>query len=280
MSQWLVIVMNGMKIIDMGSGAPVVLVPGIQGRWEWMKPAVEALSKRCRVITFSLADEPTSGARFDEAAGFQSYVQQIDDALDETGVRAATICGVSYGGLVAAAFAARRPERTKALVLTSAIPPSWTPDKRVRFLMRAPRLLSPLFAINSLRLFPEMVIAKQGLMPGLSFAVRHVALVLAHGFSPRLMARRVRLLDGLPLERELASLDLPTLVITGEHGLDRVVPVELTMDYLRRWPHARAATLPRTGHLGLVTRPDAFADLVVPFAEHASSGEAQRRRIV
>ena len=39
-----------MTIVDVGSGPPVILVPGIQGRWEWMKPAVDALSARCRVV--------------------------------------------------------------------------------------------------------------------------------------------------------------------------------------------------------------------------------------
>ena len=54
-----------MKIVDIGRGSPIVLIPGIQGRWEWMKPAVEALARRSRVITFSLADEPTAAGSFD-----------------------------------------------------------------------------------------------------------------------------------------------------------------------------------------------------------------------
>ena len=29
---------------DRGAGPPLVLVPGIQGRWEWMAPAVDALA--------------------------------------------------------------------------------------------------------------------------------------------------------------------------------------------------------------------------------------------
>ena len=47
--------MNG--IVDQGSGPPIVLSPGLQGRWEWMRPAVDALAKHYRVITFSLCDE-------------------------------------------------------------------------------------------------------------------------------------------------------------------------------------------------------------------------------
>ena len=30
-------------MIDVGSGTPVVLIPGLQGRWEWMAPTVDAL---------------------------------------------------------------------------------------------------------------------------------------------------------------------------------------------------------------------------------------------
>jgi pimeloyl-ACP methyl ester carboxylesterase len=266
-----------MKVIDRGSGAPVVLVPGIQGRWEWMLPAVDALAQRCRVITFSLADEPTSCASFDEASGFDCYVRQIRDALDVTGVESAVICGVSYGGLIAAAFAARYPDRARGVVVVSALPPSWTPDARVRFLMRAPRLLSPVFCINSLRLFGEMVAAKEGLFAAISFALRHVGAVARHPFSPVLMARRVRLLQGNRLEAELTQLGVPALILTGQAELDRVVPVATTREYLRLWPHASSATIDRSGHLGSITRPQQFADLVARFAD---TERERRRRVV
>lgn len=269
-----------MKIIDRGSGTPVVLVPGIQGRWEWLQPAVDALATRCRVITFSLADEPTCGASFDERTGFDCYVRQIGDALDAAGVQSAIVCGISYGGLIAAAFAARHPDRTRAVVVVSAIPPSWKPDGRVRFLMRAPRLLSPLFCINSLRLFPEMVAAKESFGSAVSFAIRHLATVIWYRFSPPLMARRVRLLEGIDLEAEVTQVRVPTLVIAGQPDLDRVVPVALTRDYLRLWPEARFASIDRSGHLGSISKPDEFAELVTRFAESLSRTHDQRRRIV
>ena len=254
-----------MNIVDVGTGTPIVLIPGIQGRWEWMRAAVDVLSAHCRVITFSLADEPTSGAHFDESAGIWSYVQQVSDVLDAKGIRTATVCGVSYGGLIAAAFAARHPERVSALVLVSAIPPSWRPDARAQFFMRAPRLFSPLFCVGSLRMCPEIFAAK-GQLSGAVFAAQHAATVLANFFSPRLMARRARMVAALDIEQELARVHCPTLVITGEPTLDRVVPVRVTRDYHRIWPHATEAVLARTGHLGLITKPDEFARLVVSFA--------------
>jgi pimeloyl-ACP methyl ester carboxylesterase len=256
-----------LNIVEKGTGTPVVLIPGIQGRWEWMQPAVDALARHCRVITFSLADEPSSGAFFDEGSGFDCYVRQINDALEATAVSSAIICGISYGGLIAAAFGARHPERTRGVIVVSAIPPSWTPDARVRFLMRAPRLLSPVFCISSLRLLGEMVAAREGLVSALSFALRHLVAVVRHPFSPVLMARRVRLLDGNALEAEMARLRAPALVVTGQAELDRVVPVSLTHDYLRLWPHAGGTAIARSGHLGSITRPEEFAELVVRFAD-------------
>jgi len=259
-----------MTIIDVGSGPPVVLVPGIQGRWEWMKPAVDALAADCRVITFSLADEPSCGGRFDEANGFACYVDQVREAMDQAAVSKAVIAGVSYGGLIAAAFAARHPERVRALVLISALPPSWTPNARARFYLRAPRLLFPLFMINSLRMYREIAAATPGVRRGVSAAVRHALNVLTHRLSPSRMARRVHLLSSVQLSRDLRTASAPTLVITGEPGLDLVVPVRLTEEYMRLYPQAERVTLPRTGHLGLITRSREFAAAVVPFVDRNS----------
>src|SRR5262245_53108292 len=257
-----------MKIVDRGTGSPVVLIPGAQGRWEWMRPSVDALAKRCRVITFSLADEPTSGASFDESAGIWSYVQQVLDVLEQTNVRQATICGVSYGGLIAAAFAARHPDKVSGLVLMSAIPPSWRPDARQSFFLRAPLLLSPLFCVVSVRMCRE-IFAALGILRGAAFTTRHTGTVLANMFSPRLMARRARMVASLDIDRELSRVQCPTLVVTGEQSLDLVVPVAMTRQYHRIWPHATEAVITRTGHLGPITKADEFADLVASFADQA-----------
>jgi pimeloyl-ACP methyl ester carboxylesterase len=262
-----------MNIIDRGSGVPVVLVPGIQGRWEWMAPAVDALATRCRVITFSLADEPSAKwpAR---GSGFDAYVEQVGQALDALHLDRAVICGVSYGGLVASAFLRRHPERVTGLALVSAIPPSWKPDARARFFMRRPNLLLPLFLLSSLRLHREIAAAVSGWWPGIMASARQGLRSLTHFPAPGRMARRAAMtgeaaVDGLP------DIHVPTLVITGERGLDRVVPTTLTAEYCRIWPHATAVTLEHTGHLGLVTRPDAFADAVVSFAESCEGTEAE-----
>jgi pimeloyl-ACP methyl ester carboxylesterase len=269
-----------MKIVDMGSGPPLVVIPGIQGRWEWMRPGVDALARQCRVVTFSLVDERSCGARIDRTVGFHDYVDQIGHALDLAGIDAAAICGVSYGGLIAASFAARHPQRTRSLVLVSALSPSWVPDARVSFYLRSPRLLAPLFCVVSpLRMRRELAAAMPNVGERLATSVRSGWNVLTHMCSPTLMARRVHMLAGLNLTDEAAGVRVPTLLVTGEVALDCVVPPRITHEYQQLWPHARVATVERTGHIGFVTRPRAMAEVIAPFVEETAAVPDARRQI-
>jgi len=113
---------------------PLVLIPGIQGRWEYMRPTVEALSAHFDVITFSLR-----GDRLDE------YVEQTRQALDDRGISRAVICGVSFGGVIARRFAAEHPDRTQALVLASTPGPGWHLRPRHDVYARWPLIFGPLF---------------------------------------------------------------------------------------------------------------------------------------
>jgi pimeloyl-ACP methyl ester carboxylesterase len=246
-------------MIDLGSGTPIVLIPGIQGRWEWVRPAVEALARRQRVVAFSLCDERTSGFACEPSRGFENYVNQVTQAMDRAGLRSAVVAGISYGGLIASEFAARHPDRVSRLVLVSALPTSWMPDARVRFYLKAPRLLSPLFVLTAPgRLRAEFAAAVPGVAGRLGAMARHGLRVARAPMSPTLMARRVRWAEQHRFA-DPSSVEAPTLVVTGEPGLDRIVPVASTQRYLGQLRSAEHVVLERTGHLGIVTRPDAFA---------------------
>jgi pimeloyl-ACP methyl ester carboxylesterase len=94
---------------EQGSGPPLVLLPGIPGPWEYVRPAVEALAASYRVLTFGLGPE----------CSIESDVARICRELDDRRLEQAVICGISFGGLIALRFAATHPARTRALVLAS-----------------------------------------------------------------------------------------------------------------------------------------------------------------
>ena len=260
-----------MAWFSFGAGPPLVLVPGIQGRWEWMRPAVDALAHRFRVLTYSLAGERSSGVAFGPDRGFDAHVSQLEAILDEAGGERATVCGVSFGGLIAVRFAAVLPHRVDRLVLVSAPAPTWRPEARVERYASAPRTSAIAFVAGAPgRLWREIVAAVPGRRRRWKAAASYLWAVAANPASPVRMAARVRCLGGHDFVRDAVSVVAPALVITGEPSLDRVVPVTGTREYLDLIPAATGHTLARTGHIGLVTRPEAFADAVFGFCFNRS----------
>lgn len=252
-------------MIDTGTGTPIVLIPGLQGRWEWMRPAVNALARHNRVISFSLCDERSSPFPCDPAKAFDNYVEQVSAALDRAHLQKAVIAGVSYGGLIAAEFAARHPERVQGLVLANALHKTWRPDQQQRRFLKAPRLLSPLFVATApARLRAEMSAAFPRLLSRLKFVATFGLTVGPALTSPAKMARRIEWATHHHFA-DAGAIAAPALIITGEPGLDRVVPVEVTKRYMDDLHTARHIVLERTGHNGLVTRPEAFADVLGRF---------------
>jgi 3-oxoadipate enol-lactonase len=258
---------SGKSMVDLGKGTPVVLIPGLQGRWEWMRPTVDALARHHRVITFSLCDEPTSGFPCDPAKGFSNFIEQADQALERSGLTRAVIIGVSYGGLIASEFAARRPQRVSRLVLASALHRTWQPDRLQQRCLNAPRLMSPVFVATSpSRLRPEISAALAGVKARLRFSVQQAVRAVLSPTTPTRMARRIAWARSHQFANP-HSVKAPTLVVTGEPGLDRVMPVDVTRRYLEDIDSARHVVLEHTGHLGSMTRPEAFAGVVRSFME-------------
>ena len=258
-------------MIDLGHGHPIVLIPGIQGRWEWMLPAVEAMAARARVISYTLCGDRGSRCRLDEEKGFENYMAQLDAVVERAALPRAALCGVSYGGLIAVHYAARHPERVSALVLASALGPGWRPDARVTKYVRAPRLLAPLFVVRSpLVVAREVAAALPGRRDRWAFRRRHLVRILRAPFSPVRMAQRVRFALEVDFTEDCRKVMAPTLVITGEPDLDQIVPVETTREYIACIPGARHVIFEGTGHLGVVTRPDRFADIVCDFVDDAT----------
>ena len=265
--------MRSLQIVTKGNGAPLVLIPGLQGRWEYMAPAVDALARSFRVVTFALCGERTSGLRFDRSLGLDNFADQVAAALDELRIDRAVICGVSFGGVVALRFAATRPDRTIALVLASTPPPIWRLRRRHEVYARVPWIFGPLFLLETpFRLRTELMRTFPERRARLQFGFRQLRTLLRAPVSVVRMAERGRLLARLNLAADCQRVASPTLVVTGDPGLDHVVPTSGASEYLRLVPGARGAVVERTGHLGTITCPDAFAAVVSRFVAEVTSG--------
>jgi 3-oxoadipate enol-lactonase len=267
-----------MKIFDRGSGPPLIVVPGVQGRWEWMQPALDALSRACRTISYTLCGDFGSGMPLDRKLGFECYMRQLDAVVERTGVQRFALCGVSYGGWIALRYAARRPERVSALILVSAPSPGWSPSARQRSYISRPWLSTPAFVLGApFRVWPEIRAALPSWTSRIRFAVGQGLRVLTAPSIPSLMAARVRQEQALDFCGDCGLVRAPTLILSGEEGLDTVVPVAVTQRFQSLIPGARYEMLNGTGHLGLVTQPERFARLVSGFVRADGSGPFRQR---
>ena len=258
-------------MFDQGTGPALIVVPGIQGRWEWLAPALRALSRRCRAISYTLCGDFGAQMRYDPAEGFENYLRQLDRIFERTGLERAALCGISYGGFIALRYAATRPERVTALVLASSPAPGWKPNEQQSRYIRRPWLSAPAFVATApLRLAPEIYAAFDSWTARVRFALTHATRVAVSPMIPSVMATRVTLQQSMDFEPDCARITVPTLVISGEEDLDRVVPTGITRRYASLIRGARYEKMDRTGHLGVLTRPEQFAHLVSDFV-HSST---------
>lgn len=253
-----------------GHGPPLLVIPGLQGRWQWMRPGIRVLASHFRVATYSLAGDAEEVLPL-AATSFDDLVRQARNVLARAGMSRATVCGVSYGALIATRLAARYPDLVSALILASPLPPDFTPDARVRRLIGHPRLMAPTFVAGAPgRTLPEIRQARPRDWPWC--AAEMLSLVARWPQSPVRMAERVRLLEDVDLVADARRVRCPTLIVTGVDGLDVIVPPAGSRRFASVIPHATTIALPHTGHFGMVTRPHVFAQVVRDFLARASDG--------
>ncbi len=261
-------------MITKGTGFPVVLIPGIQGRWEWMRPTIDAMTAGHRVITASLQELRPD---IERDGVFTAWTHGLDELLDKAHERQATIIGVSFGGLIAARYAARRPERVTSLILASTPDPAWKPGPDDEFCLRHPWLSLPYFGARGLaRLLPELKHSRDSWPARIELGKEHARRIFEAPLEPKRMASWVREWQRYDLTADCKQIVAPTLIVTGEAGLDRVVPVRDSKKYLKLIRGSTHQVLPGTGHIGVITRPYRFAELAGQFI-HAVHANAHAR---
>lgn len=256
------------EIVERGTGAPVVVVPGIQGRWEYSRGLVNALAEHARVITFSLCDERE--ACDTNGSGMDVFAAQVESALDRLDVSRAAIVGVSFGGLVALRFAATRPRRTSALVMISAPGPQWHLRPRHEWYARLPWIFGPVFlAETPFRLRREVVTALPNRLERRAYVRAQLRTITEAPVSFGRMAARARLIGRYDRVADSVRVASPTLVLQGDDALDHVTGSGGTDRYAQLIAGARLVQMEGTGHLGSVTRPAECAGIVHRFLDAA-----------
>jgi len=102
-----------------GAGPTVVLAHGFGGSARNFRPQARALASECTVVTYDARGHARSEAPPDaDAYAFERLIDDFESVASET-AEPIVAGGLSLGAMTALGFAARRPERVRALLLAS-----------------------------------------------------------------------------------------------------------------------------------------------------------------
>ena len=121
-----------LNVVEVGSGAPVVLVHGLPScAADWAEGPQQLAARGYRVIAYDRMGYGYSSrpAATPERYTVESNARDLGALLDALGIAQATLVGWSYGGAVVQTLAQQAPQRVSHLVLVAAVGPALPRDR-------------------------------------------------------------------------------------------------------------------------------------------------------
>lgn len=251
---------GGIHVEQAGGGPAVVLLhAGVADSRMWDRQWADWPS-RLAVTRLDLRGFGRSGRQ----VGSFSHAEDVLAVLDSTGIDRAIVVGSSFGGLVALDLAASRPQRVTGLVLADPPLPGWEwSDEMQRFFAAEEEALEAgdLGAATEVNVDFWLRSADEAVRA----AIREQQL---NAFELQAGEEPDEKLLSADLRAALRVLDVPALVLTGEH--DKADFVAIADELASTLPRARRETIADAGHLPSLEQPDAFDAVVLPFLEEVS----------
>lgn len=244
--------------VDTGNGDTLLFVHGFPLDHTMWRNQLEFFSHHYRCIAPDLRGFGGSPA----TTGIVSMAEYADDLatlLSELGVRdSVTVCGLSMGGYIAWEFWARHPKLVRRMVLCDTKATADSPEvARGRQLMAA-EVLQRGASIVVDRLLPKLfspATEQARIQPWVDRILRANRAGIA--------AAQCGMADRSDMTAKLREIDVPTLVVVGEH--DTITPPQEMEQMSLQLPNARWLSIASAGHLAPWEQPDVFNRALAAF---------------
>jgi pimeloyl-ACP methyl ester carboxylesterase len=261
----------------------------------WTVPEFEAFLERlctfCRVLLFDKAGVGLSDP-VPQVRTLDDRAAEIEAVMDTAGFEKAVLFGGSESAPVCALFAAQRPERTRALILTGGFScfgfAGWDDLERDTGELRA-RLVSELGAdytpsikqvarwqswARSVRSAWGSGAALKELLPSVR-SVRQLGMVERMSASPGMARATLEAAFRVDVRPLLPTIAAPTLVI---HARDDVVPVQHGRYIADHIPGARMLEVDGDDHVPWLADPDTILTVIEEFLTGSHAAPSPSRR--
>jgi pimeloyl-ACP methyl ester carboxylesterase len=236
------------RLIEAGSGAPVVVLHGWGGRIESMAPASSCLAAAFRVLALDLPGFGESPAPHG-TWGTPDYAEYVRDVLGAEGIERAHFVGHSFGAKIALYLAATRPELVDKLVVVGSpglrTPPSLAMRGK-RFVSRGARVAGLLGA------------------PGRAIRDAVYGRIASQDYKEAGVMRPILVtVVNEDLSTLLARVSAPCLLVWGTK--DEAVPLAHARRMQRLIPDAGLVEFDGAGHFAYLDEPHRFCRITRHF---------------
>lgn len=235
-----------------GDGPPIVKAPSWISHVElvWRDPGMlhlfESISSYRRLVYFDARGNGLSDWDIPEIT-FDLAVSDLKRVFDAAGVDRGALLGISQGGAIAAAFAARFPERVSAIVMLGSYPLGRGKRNAEKDRARAQAMQAMMAAgwdeeHPSLRdLLAETIVPAASAEEKIQFAEDMRSMI-----SPETLARYRAMLDDLDVRDHLPKVQAPCLVLHSRG--DRMQPIDQGRLMASGIPNATFVALDSNNH--------------------------------
>jgi pimeloyl-ACP methyl ester carboxylesterase len=259
-----------------GTGVPLVFIHGALLNSDLWSQQIETFSELFQSVAYDLRGHGRTGPSDLPRYTIGTFADDLVEILDALELRRPILCGLSMGGMIAQSFAAKYPERVRALVLcdTGVSTCHYLTDK---ILNQAIGLVTPtatLMGVSEFRRFTHLINQCFGdhswvaqTEKSIDFVAEAVRMVEPQEVVKIVTA--IRKFDSSPLFRP----KIPALILNGES--DHPFILRHAKILQEAYQSADYRIIPKAGHLANLDNPEVF-DLVLQ--EFLSALDSKRER--
>lgn len=240
----------------LGSGEPLVLIPGFaSGAWSWAWQ-VKDLTREFRLITFDPRGVAGSAMVKDSGVSIAKIADDVAALLCELKIDSAHILGISFGGFVAQEFALRYPQRVCKIVLAST---SFGGPNHVMPSMDVLAAFSSTEGLNDAdRVRKHLTTAfTPDFIHDHAEEVDRFCTMREENIVPEdVYQQQLSSAIAFNIEDRIGEINASTLVLTGD--CDTVVPAENSRNLAKSIPNATLGVIKGGGHMAFVENASEF----------------------
>jgi pimeloyl-ACP methyl ester carboxylesterase len=246
------------------NGRALVLIHGSNASLHTWEPWVTRLQSEYRIITLDLPGHGLTGANPNGRYDMESYVDVVDQVMQQLGVPHAILAGNSMGGGVSWNYALSHPEKVDALVLVDAAGAPSAKPRNMPIGFRIARMpgVSALAEVITPRSMFEASLKTSVYDPGFAtpqMVDRYWELNRYPGNRAATLARFAQMTQArAATPARLAAIKVPVLIMWGQE--DNLIPVAAAQWFHKALPTSQLIIYPKVGHIPMEEIPDQSAE--------------------